>query len=85
MERYRVPRVAFINKCDRTGATPPAWFSNLGKNSITMRTLLQLPLGLESSHEGVIDLVTMRAVRFEGEHGDEVKVGEIPPELISQA
>ena len=47
--------------------------------------LLQLPLGLESTHQGVIDLVTMKALRFEGEHGDEVIVENIPPELLGRA
>jgi len=85
MERYRVPRLAFVNKCDRTGADPLRVVQQLREKLNQNAVLLQLPLGLESGHEGVIDLVAMKALRFEGEHGDEVTVGDIPPDLLSQA
>lgn len=85
MERYRVPRVAFINKCDRTGADPSRVVRQLREKLNHNAVLLQLPLGLESTHQGVIDLVTMKALRFEGEHGDEVIVEDIPPELLGRA
>ena len=85
MVRYGVPRVAFINKCDRTGADPLRVVRQLREKLNHNAVFLQLPLGLESSHQGVIDLITMRALRFEGEHGDEILAGDIPPELLSQA
>ncbi len=47
--------------------------------------LLQIPWGLESNHQGVIDLITMRALRFEGDHGEELIAGDIPSELLGQA
>ena len=85
MARYRVPRVAFINKCDRTGAEPFRVVRQLREKLNHNAVLLQIPLGLEYDHQGVVDLITMRALRFEGEHGEEIHAGEIPPEFLSQA
>jgi len=85
MTRYRVPRVAFINKCDRTGADPLHVVHQLREKLNHNAVFLQLPLGLESNHQGIIDLITMKAVRFEGEHGEEMIGDVIPPELMSQA
>ncbi|MCS6914318.1 MAG: elongation factor G [Myxococcales bacterium] len=85
MRRYRVPRIAFINKCDRTGANPlrvkHQLRDKLGHNPV----LLQLPIGLEEQHRGVIDLVTMEAVTFLGPTGSEVRREPIPAELLGQA
>lgn len=85
MERYRVPRLAFINKCDRTGADPFRVNAQLREKLNHNAVLLQLPWGLEATHQGIIDLVTMKAMRFEGEHGDEVIVEDIPAELLARA
>src|SRR5918999_4256053 len=72
MRRYNVPRIAFVNKCDRTGANPlrvrDQLRDKLGHNPV----LLQLPIGLEDKFEGVIDLIKMKAFRFEGPSGDNV-------------
>jgi elongation factor G len=85
MKRYRVPRVAFINKLDRSGANPRRVIEGLreklGHNAVAM----QIPIGLEADHAGVVDLVTMKAVRFEGENGEHVAEGEIPAELQNEA
>ncbi len=85
MKRYKVPRVAFINKCDRSGANPmrvtDQLRDKLGHNAVMM----QLPLGLEAEHAGVIDLVKMQAARFEGEHGETVVWSEIPEPLRVEA
>ncbi len=85
MKRYHVPRIAFINKCDRVGANPvrvrDQLRDKLGHNAV----LLQLPIGLEDDFEGVIDLVEMQALRFEGASGTEVSRGEIPAELRDEA
>ena len=85
MRRYGVPRIAFVNKCDRVGANPlrvaDQLRSRLGLNPV----LLQLPLGLAEHHEGVIDLVEMRALRFEGPAGDDVVAGPIPDALRGDA
>jgi elongation factor G len=63
------PRIAFVNKCDRTGANPVRVTSQL-RTSSTSTPMMQLPIGLEDEHEGVIDLVTMKAIYFEGPHGE---------------
>lgn len=85
MVRYKVPRLAFINKCDRSGADPMRVARQLKEKLNHTPVLLQLPLGLESNHEGVIDLVTMKAVRFEGEHGDDISEGPIPEALLEES
>ena len=85
MRRYRVPRIAFVNKCDRVGADPLGARDQLREELRLNAVLLQLPIGLEDEHAGVIDLVEMRALRFEGTGGDEVLVEEIPAELMDQA
>ncbi len=73
MKRYRVPRIAFINKMDRLGANPDAVIAamrnRLGDNPIA----IQMPIGAEDSFAGVIDLITMEAVHFDGQHGQIVR------------
>jgi elongation factor G len=85
MKRYRVPRIAFVNKCDRTGASPDrvvqALRDKLGHNAV----LLQLPIGLEADFEGVVDLVEMKALYFRGSNGEIVEEAEIPAELVDLA
>ncbi|RLB65348.1 MAG: elongation factor G, partial [Deltaproteobacteria bacterium] len=78
MRRYGVPRLAFVNKCDRAGANPLQVRDQLREKLHLNPVLLQLPLGLESDFEGVIDLVTMKALRFEGDRGAEVSRRAIP-------
>jgi elongation factor G len=78
MRRYNVPRIAFVNKCDRVGANPVKVADQLREKLRHNPVLLQIPLGLEADHEGVIDLVRMKALRFAGESGEEVVVSEIP-------
>ncbi|PKN33599.1 MAG: elongation factor G [Deltaproteobacteria bacterium HGW-Deltaproteobacteria-19] len=85
MKRYHVPCIAFINKCDRSGADPfrviSQLQSKLGHNAVAM----QIPIGLEINFSGVVDLLTMKALYFDGEHGEEVRVEEVPPELEEKA
>ncbi|MGD8845484.1 MAG: elongation factor G [Desulfobacteraceae bacterium] len=85
MKRYKVPCIAFINKCDRSGADPYKVIDQLkdklGHNPVAM----QLPIGLEADHEGVVDLVTMKAVYFDGPNGEEIRLEEIPDELATLA
>ena len=85
LRRYRVPRLAFINKCDRIGANPYKVVSQLREKLGHNAVLMQVPLGLEDKHEGVIDLVTMEAVYFEDPFGDTVRKGNIPSSLLAEA
>ncbi|MEK7374279.1 MAG: elongation factor G [Thermodesulfobacteriota bacterium] len=85
MKRYRVPCIAFINKCDRSGAAPYRVIgqlrTKLGHNAVAM----QIPLSLEADFQGVVDLLAMKALYFEGENGERVRVAEIPGELVAEA
>ncbi|MFT3914647.1 MAG: elongation factor G [Anaeromyxobacteraceae bacterium] len=85
MRRYRVPRLAFVNKCDRSGANPLRVKDQLREKLQHNPVLMQLPIGLEDKFEGVIDLVKMKAVRFEGEDGQEIKESEIPEDMKAEA
>ncbi len=85
MVRYHVPRIAFVNKCDRTGADPFRVSRQLQDKLNHNPVLLQIPMGLESDHRGVIDLVSMKALTFGGEHGEELIESEIPADFIELA
>jgi elongation factor G len=85
MRRYKVPRVAFVNKCDRSGANPLRVKDQLREKLQHNPVLMQLPIGLEDKLEGVIDLVTMKAVRFSGKDGEVISESEIPAELQAEA
>jgi elongation factor G len=78
MTRYRVPRVAFINKCDRTGANPDRVVKQLRDKLALNAVPIQVPMGLEGDMQGLIDLVRMKAVYFDGENGDAIREEEIP-------
>ncbi|MFO7753174.1 MAG: elongation factor G [Desulfobacteraceae bacterium] len=85
MKRYEVPCIAFVNKCDRSGANPfkviDQLKNKLGHNAVPM----QIPIGLEDRHDGVVDLVTMKAYYFEGAYGEKMVEKEIPEELQDEA
>jgi elongation factor G len=85
LKRYHVPRIAFINKCDRAGANPfkvkKQLCEKLGLNAV----LIQIPIGLEDKLEGVVDLISMRALYFDGDNGEIVRVAEIPEHLKADA
>ena len=85
MKRYNVPRIAFINKLDRSGADPfkvtGQLRDKLGHNAI----MTQLPIGLESDLQGVVDLVSMKAYYFDGDNGEKIREEAIPENLQAQA
>ncbi len=85
MRRYNVPRLAFVNKCDRQGANPFRVCDQLREKLNHNSVMIQIPIGLEEKHEGVVDLVTMRAFRFFGDNGEEIVESEIPEELLAVA
>ncbi len=85
MKRYNVPCIAFVNKCDRVGANPDRVVAQLrdrlGHNAVAV----QIPIGLEADLKGVVDLVSMKAIYFEGDNGEIVRTGEIPADLLDLA
>ncbi len=85
MRRYGVPRIAFVNKCDRAGANPVRVKEQLREKLNLNPVLLQLPIGLEHQFEGVVDLVKMKALRFRGDNGEQIVEESIPPDLVAEA
>ncbi|QOJ14090.1 MAG: elongation factor G [Planctomycetia bacterium] len=85
MKRYNVPRLAFINKLDRVGADPVRVVGELESKLGLTPVPLQIPIGVEADHNGVIDLITMEAVYFDGVKGETLRRAEIPAELREQA
>jgi elongation factor G len=84
-DRYSVPRIAFINKMDRTGAdffaAVQSMIDRLGAKPVP----IQLPIGQEEHHRGVVDLVEMRAITYVDDLGTKMEIEEIPAELMEQA
>jgi elongation factor G len=85
MRRYGVPRIAFVNKCDRAGANPLRVKDQLREKLNLNPVLLQLPIGLEDKFEGVVDLIKMKAFRFEGANGEKILEGAIPESMAAEA
>lgn len=85
MKRYGVPRIAFINKMDRTGANPDNVIAQIEDKLGVTPLPLQIPIGSEDEFEGTVDLLTMEAVYYEGEKGEDVVRKEIPAELQEKA
>src|ERR1700761_5814274 len=85
MKRYHVPRLAFINKMDRTGANPQRVVAQVKEKLGCDPILMQIPIGKEDGFEGVIDLITMEAVHFDGSNGQDVRREPIPAELKAEA
>jgi elongation factor G len=85
MKRYHVPRLAFINKMDRTGANPDSVVKQLKEKLGCDAVLMQIPIGKEDKFEGVIDLITMKALHFDGSNGETVREAAIPANLQDAA
>ena len=85
LRRYNVPRIAFVNKCDRTGANPVKVRDQLEEKLKHNAVLMQIPIGLEDKHRGLVDLVSMTAVYFDGPDGETIRIEDIPAELASEA
>jgi elongation factor G len=84
-DKYHVPRLCFINKMDRMGADFERCVSMIVDRLGAVAVPLQLPIGAEDAFEGVIDLLEMRALYFEGERGTDVIVRDIPPAHLERA
>ena len=85
MKRYRVPRIAFINKMDRTGADPKRVRKDLVEKLGLNVVPIQLNMGEAENFTGVIDLVAMEAITFEGDNGEKVVRSDIPAEYADKA
>ncbi|CAD74235.1 MAG TPA: elongation factor G [Rhodopirellula baltica] len=85
MKRYQIPRLAFINKMDRTGANPRRVVEQLREKLGADAFLAQIPIGAEENFRGVVDLIEMVAYTFEGDQGEKVVTGEIPADLKDEA
>jgi len=85
MRRYNVPRIAFVNKLDRAGANPLRVKDQLKEKLNLNSVLLQLPIGLEDKFEGVVDLIKMKAFRFYGDNGEDIREGDIPEDMKADA
>ncbi len=85
MTRYKVPRIAFINKCDRTGANPARVTQQLRDKLGLNAIMIQIPIGLENDLAGMVDLVTMEAVYFDGDQGETIRREPIPAALLDEA
>jgi elongation factor G len=85
MKRYHVPRLAFINKMDRTGANPESVVKQLKEKLGCDAVLMQISIGREDKFEGVIDLVTMKALYFDGSNGENVREEAIPAAMQKDA
>lgn len=85
MRRYKVPRLAFINKLDRAGANPFRVVEALRDKLRHNAVLMELPIGLEDKLEGLVDLVKMKAYYFSGPSGETITEKEIPAAMMADA
>ncbi len=85
LKRYHVPRLAFVNKCDRQGANPLRVCKQLREKLGLNSYMAELPIGLEDKLEGVVDLIAMKAYYFDGPDGADIRVAEIPANMLDDA
>ncbi|ELW63212.1 Elongation factor G, mitochondrial [Tupaia chinensis] len=85
MKRYNVPFLTFINKLDRLGSNPARALQQMRSKLNHNAAFVQIPIGLESNFKGIIDLIEEQAIYFDGDFGQIVRYGEIPPELRAAA
>lgn len=84
-DRYKVPRIAFINKMDRTGANFFKVYEQVRDRLRTNAVPIQIPIGSENNFQGIVDLVRMRAKMYHNDLGTEIEDAEIPAEVLEQA
>jgi len=84
-DRYNVPRICFVNKMDRVGASFDYTIGTIRERLGAHPIQMQLPIGSEEKFKGMVDLMTMQAIYFDDELGKEPKITEIPADLQKQA
>lgn len=85
MSRYNVPRLVFINKLDRAGANPWSAIEQI-RNRLDLNVApIQIPMGIETYFKGLIDLIKMKAIYFDGKNGESIREEEIPEEYLEEA
>jgi len=84
-DKFQVPRICFINKLDRMGASFEKSLESIWRKLSPNAVALQIPIGIEDKFEGVIDLLKMKAIKFEGDFGQIIKEEEIPNDLLEEA
>ncbi|MFZ1075655.1 MAG: elongation factor G [Minisyncoccia bacterium] len=84
-DEAKVPRVCFINKLDRTGASFERSYASILDRLSPKAIRMQIPIGEESAHEGVVDLLSMKSYTFTGNMGEDVVEGEVPANLLDDA
>jgi len=84
-DKYKVPRMCFVNKLDRTGASFERSFNSILERLTPNAVAVQLPIGLEGDFAGVVDLMRMKAFRFNGDHGEKIEIEEIPANMKADA
>ncbi len=84
-DKYKVPRMCFINKLDRLGASFENSFRSIQERLTPNAVAIQIPIGIESAFEGVVDLIEMKAYGFEGDNGERIIEKEIPAHLLAEA
>lgn len=82
LKRYHVPRVAFVNKCDRQGANPLRVRMQLREKLGLNAYMMELPIGLEDKLEGVVDLISQKAIYFDGPSGEELRYADVPANMV---
>jgi len=85
MKRYKVPRIAFINKMDRIGADPVRVRTDMGEKLGLNVVPIQLNVGAGEDFKGVVDLVTMKYLTYEGSNGEKIIAGDIPADYADEA
>jgi len=81
MKRYNVPRLAFVNKLDRQGSNPWKVINDLRNQLKLNACAVQIPIGLEDKHEGVVDLILNKSIKFDGEKGEQIVEGDVPDSM----
>ncbi|XP_066255295.1 elongation factor G, mitochondrial [Euwallacea similis] len=84
MKRYNVPCIAFINKLDRMGANPYRVLSQMRSKLNHNAAFIQLPIGLEGECKGLVDIITQKAIYFDGTFGETVRFDEIPQDMRTE-